>query len=111
MKTLFIVAVSLAIGVAAFLSLRPAQPPIIVRFSLSPDESKVHLTNTSDKVLHGVTLTTETDGKKASRVIVDTIEPHKTADLAFHVDFLLEPTLTCKDHTKPLLIPIPNVPK
>jgi hypothetical protein len=76
-----------------------AQPPIVVRF-----DGRVHFTNTSEKVLHGVTVNNKDDkGNKTSKVIIDTIEPHKTVTIDLAVEFLANnPTLTCTNYSKPL---------
>ncbi|MEP6821563.1 MAG: hypothetical protein ABI946_04355 [Chthoniobacterales bacterium] len=81
-----------------------AQPPIVIRFA----DLKVYFTNTGDKVLHGVTVTSiDKDKNKSSRVIIDTIEPHKTAVVDFAVEFVLDASLTCTDYSKPLPIKYP----
>ncbi|CEF49411.1 unnamed protein product [uncultured bacterium] len=81
-----------------------AQPPIVARADFS--QVKVHFTNTSDKVLHGITMhSKDKDGTKSSRVIIDTIEPHKTVAIDFIPElFLDETTATCTNYSKPLPI-------
>lgn len=77
-----------------------AKPPITVRYAIN--DLKVYLTNTSDKILHAVTVNNVwSDGKTVSKVIVDTIEPHKTVAVEWRVE-LVEGTLTCDKYSKPL---------
>src|SRR4051812_26672698 len=54
-----------------------AQPPIVVR--PGNHDGKIYFTNTGDRILHGITLNNkDSSGAKTSKVIIDTIEPHKT---------------------------------
>ncbi|MEI7774415.1 MAG: hypothetical protein WCK17_06535 [Verrucomicrobiota bacterium] len=80
-----------------------AQPPIVVR--LGVDDGKVYFTNTGEKVLHGITMNTkDKDGKKSSKVIIDTIDPHKTVAIPFLLKLFVEgTTLTCTNYSKPLV--------
>lgn len=68
-----------------------------------------HFTNTSDAPVHGVTLHTEKDGEKQSRVIIDTIEAHKTVevDMSILADIASGATITCSHYSKPLKVPFP----
>lgn len=85
-------------------------PPVVVRFSKWGFE----VTNTSDAIIHAVTLTSVTNGQKKSEVISNTLLPHTTLtlaqdDLAHTVNkigFIKESkrSITCKDYSKPLLI-------
>jgi len=81
-----------------------ASPPIVVRYD--SNEGAVHFTNTSDVTIHGVTLH---NGEK-HRVIIDTIEPHKTVavDLASVSGLMIygEMTITCTNYSKPLKVKI-----
>ena len=83
-----------------------AQPPIIVRFDR--EALVFRFTNTSDRPIHGVTLHTEKDGQKQSRVIIDTIEPHGTAsvtDASVTVAAAArDATITCNNYSKPLKV-------
>lgn len=78
-----------------------ATPPIVVRYD---GECCFHFTNTSDAPIHGVTLH---NGEK-SRVIIDTIGPHKTAlvDLGAIPSGLVVNggTITCTNYSKPLKV-------
>ena len=79
-----------------------AQPPIVVRFG---NDGNYYFTNTSDHVLHGITIHNNDNGKVTSKVLIDTLEPHKTAALTFDPRFVLNtPALTCTDYSKPLPI-------
>lgn len=83
-----------------------AKPPIVVRF----DGYEFHFTDTSDHVLHGIRINSEKDGKTLSTVVIDTIEPHKTAvvDLGqagngvIEGTPLREATITCVNYSKPI---------
>ena len=76
-----------------------AQPPLVFR----SDGLKVYFTNTSDQILHGITLHNDNKGEKTSTVIIDTIEPHKTAMLEWNISVpVSEPTVTCTNYSKPL---------
>jgi hypothetical protein len=81
-----------------------AQPPIVVRAAIA--ESKVYFTNTSDKPLHGITMKSkDKEDTKSSRVIIDTIEPHKTVAIDLLVELLSDDTtITCTNYSKPLPI-------
>ena len=91
-----------------------ATPPLVIRFD-RPTVA-VNFTNPSDKVLHGITLNTVKDGQKASRVIIDTIQPHATFSIfspelmehdgAFLKELLSDSSVTCNDYSKPLKISI-----
>jgi len=77
-----------------------ARPPIVVR---DGHDGYFYLTNTSDQVLHGITIHNNDKGTETSQVIIDTIEPHKTATINFSVKFLInDPALTCTNYSKPL---------
>jgi hypothetical protein len=84
-----------------------APPPVIIRFA----DGKAHFTNSSDKVLHGITMhSQDSEGKKSSKVIIDTIEPHKTVALKFLDDTTAtivrllfdKTTITCEGYSKPI---------
>ena len=77
-----------------------AQAPIVVR--LGSGDGKLYFTNTGEKVLHGITMNTkDKDGNKASKVIIDTIEPHKTVAIPVLVELLFDDTtLTCTNYSK-----------
>jgi hypothetical protein len=83
-----------------------ATPPIVVRFDSS--DSTLHFTNTSDAPIHGVTL----HNGQEHRVIIDTIEPHKTAlvDLAILTGLVVagETAVTCINYSKPLKVNLRN---
>ena len=91
-----------------------AAPPLVVRFDRPTVE--VNVTNTSDKILHGLTLNSVKDGQKASRAIIDTIQPHATFpifstelmehDGALMEELLSDSSVTCTDYSKPLKIAI-----
>jgi len=85
-----------------------AQPPIVAR--LGSGDGKVYFTNTGDKVLHGITVNNKDDkGNITSKVIIDTIEPHKTVAIDFAAELLInDPTLTCKNYSKRL--PVKLIP-
>jgi len=76
-----------------------AQPPIVVR--PSTNDFKIYFTNTGDKVLHGITLTSGND-TRSSRVIIDTIQPHATVAIDFIGEIYLNAELTCTNYSKPL---------
>jgi hypothetical protein len=104
------VTISIALPVAAVAQdgwLFSATPPIVVRWDGS--EVAFNFTNTSDTPIHGVTLRTEKDGQKQSRVIIDTIEPHETVsvDATILADVVSGATITCSKYSKPLKIPFP----
>ncbi len=86
-------------------------PPIIIRFDPA-NGVLVHFTNTSDKILYGITVTASEDGKDVSRVIVDSIEPHKTVTvslgeaIAAGMRPLTKVGITCKAYTKPLIVEV-----
>lgn len=84
-----------------------ATPPIVVRWDGST--STFYFTNTSDAPIHGVTLHSKSNGESKSRVIIDTIEAHKTASVGSEIlgDVVSEGTLTCTHYSKPLKIPFP----
>src|SRR6266487_1645693 len=84
-----------------------ATPPIVVRNDLEA----FYFTNTSDKPIHGVTIHSTKPGEETiSQVIIDTIEPHKTASvkavliIGYFVDGA---TITCTNYSKPLKVPFP----
>jgi hypothetical protein len=81
-----------------------ATPPIVVRF-----DGEFRFTNTSDKPIHGVTLHSTKDGQTTSRVIIDTIEPHKTVsvDARISAEVLNDGTITCANYSKPMKVPFP----
>src|SRR6266446_2816374 len=69
-----------------------AQPPIVVR---TGNDGRYYFTNTSDHALHGITIHNTDNGKETSEVLIDTIEPHKTAVLPVNVRFIINnPRLT-----------------
>jgi len=79
-----------------------SKPPIVVRYDR--DEIALHFTNTSDVPIHGITL----HHGKEHRVIIDTIDPHKTAavDLAVVAGLVVtgEMTFTCANYSKPMTV-------
>src|SRR5438309_1939264 len=79
-----------------------ATPPIVVRFD--GNEIAYHFTNTSDAPIHGVTAH---NGEKF-RVIIDTIEPHKTVSvepwILSGIVVFGEMTVTCTNYSKPLKV-------
>jgi hypothetical protein len=81
-----------------------AQPPIVARADFS--QVKVYFTNTSEKVLHGITMhSKDKDGTTSSRIIIDTIEPHKTVAIDFIPELFPDgTTITCTNYSKPLPI-------
>ena len=85
-----------------------AQPTIVVR--LGTGDGKVYFTNTGDKVLHGITVNNKDDnGNKTTKVIIDTIDAHKTVAIDLAVELLINnPALTCTNYSKPL--PVKLIP-
>ena len=91
-----------------------ATPPLVVRFDRKT--VAINFTNTSDKVLHGIKLTSIKDGQTTSRVIIDTIQPHETFvmysseylanDGMLYKQMLSDASLTCTDYSKPLRIDV-----
>ena len=86
-----------------------ATPPIVVRYD--NNEGSFHFTNTSDAPIHGVTLHGVTlHGDEISRVIIDTIEPHKTVSfdggtsIPSGLIVLGKMTITCTNYSKPLKV-------
>jgi hypothetical protein len=83
-----------------------ATPPIVVRFD--GNEATLYFTNTSDAPIHGVTL----HNGQEHRVIIDTIEPHKTAsvNLAILTGLIVarETAVTCANYSKPLKVDLSN---
>lgn len=74
-------------------------PP--VTFSMSITNFQVHVTNTSDEVIHAVTVTGSTE--KLTVVVADTIEAHKTVTFTppgnlFPLVFLREFVVTCQSY-------------
>ena len=87
-----------------------AKPPIVVRRDV--ETVNYYFTNTSDKTLHGIKINSVKDGKAQSVVIIDTVEPHKTAAVGFarihesSSGSLREATITCTNYSSPIkLIP------
>ncbi len=92
-----------------------AQPPLVVRFDKS---AGMKVTNTTSKILHGITLRSTVDGKEVSRVIIDTIQADATVlldgetlmanngELAEQF-FTPGATITCTNYSKPLPVPPP----
>lgn len=91
-------------------------PPITLLFGGSQlnGDLFVSFTNTSDTIIHAVVITADTEGKKKSATIIDTILPHKTVTMSA-VEFAKiiqtlgskhykELSITCKDFSKPLEI-------
>ena len=89
-------------------------PPITLLFGTRQSDGDlfVSFTNTSDTIIHAVVITADTEGKKKSATIIDTILPHKTVTM-FSVEFAnilenlgvkarKELSMTCKDFSKPL---------
>jgi hypothetical protein len=77
-----------------------ATPPIIMRYDGS---AAFNFTNTGDATIHGVTL----HNGKEHRMIIDTIEPHKTVSVALSDLWWLvagEMTVTCVNYSKPLKV-------
>lgn len=75
-------------------------PPIIMRYDGS---ASFNFTNTSESPIHGVTL----HNGKEHRMIIDTIEPHKTISVALSDLWWLvagEMTVTCVNYSKPLKV-------
>ena len=76
---------------------------------------RIHFTNASDEIIHGVVISFLVAGERRERTIIDTIAPHATSTLDFpemsNVWYdvkALDPKpiwdfeITCKDFTKPL---------
>ena len=95
-----------------------ATPPIVVRGIQDPggrNEPTYNFTNTSDKIIHGITLNWKNgQGIAQSRVIIDTIEPHKTETVVLDWAYVSHEipdnaskdsiTVTCTNYSKPLNI-------
>ena len=85
-------------------------PPLIFRTQPDPQDGRVkfYFTNKSDKVLHGIRINSNKDGRLLSKIIIDTLEPHKTelVDLAIMGAIISgnwrEATITCEDYELPI---------
>jgi hypothetical protein len=81
-----------------------AEPPLIYRGGNQDD--RYYFTNTSEKVIFGVTINYEKNRSKKSKIIIDSIEPQKTQSIYAHDLFsipnIMEATVTCKGYSKPI---------
>lgn len=92
--------------------------PITVSFKFSEySGSYIGFLNTSDEILHNVTLSGVVGGNKVSVVVLETVPPHKTqmlreVDLLKTLDKLGIPhtgpisgiTITCQHYSKPVAV-------
>lgn len=94
-----IVALTILVGfLYAGCDLASTVPPLVIR---NDYESQTYrFTNTSDKPIHGISIT---EGKDTA-IMIDTIEPHKTEAVSWSLLTWVksDATVTCVDHSKPI---------
>ena len=85
-----------------------ASPPLVIQ--LSNSNQSVEFTNTSDNIVHGITLHKTVEGTDVSCVVVATIKPHETVTMEESrttEDFFAkspetEIFVTCLNYSKPI---------